>query len=42
MVIDKYRNPKWRHENIAAVRDIDVAQMLMPLGEDELKLEESP
>lgn len=38
-IIDKDRNPQWRH-GLDALPDIAVAQMLMPLGRDALKLEE--
>ncbi len=38
-VIDRDRNPRWRHSDINAVSDLDVVRMLMPLGDDELKLE---
>lgn len=39
-IIDKDRNPNWKHENIDAVTSMDVAQMLMPLGKDELVWED--
>lgn len=38
-VIDRDRNPRWRHADIDAVSDLDVVRMLMPLGDDELRLE---
>ncbi len=38
-VIDRDRNPRWRHSDIDAVSDLDVVRMLMPLGDDELRLE---
>ena len=37
-IIDKDRNPKWRHENIEDIRPIKVSKMLMPLGPNTLKL----
>lgn len=39
-IIDKDRNPRWKHEGPEALPDVDVARMLMPLGEAGLKLEE--
>ena len=39
-IIDKDRNPKWRHDHISDVTAMDVAKMLMPLGENALKLGE--
>lgn len=38
-IIDKDRNPTWRHE-IGAVSDINVAQMLLPLGRDALTFDD--
>jgi enoyl-CoA hydratase len=40
-VIDKDRNPKWRHADPTAVPANDVARMLAPLGANGLKLEEA-
>ncbi|MDW4548105.1 enoyl-CoA hydratase/isomerase family protein [Defluviimonas sp. D31] len=39
-IIDKDRNPRWRHESAEAVPAAEVAKMLMPLGEDALTFEE--
>jgi hypothetical protein len=39
-VIDKDRRPKWRHGAPDAVTQEEVAEMLAPLGEMELKLTE--
>ncbi|MGB3177746.1 MAG: enoyl-CoA hydratase/isomerase family protein [Albidovulum sp.] len=39
-IIDKDRNPRWRHESADRVPAIDVSQMLMPLGPDTLTFEE--
>lgn len=39
-IIDKDKSPRWRHADLASVPDRDVAQMLAPLGEHGLKLEE--
>ena len=39
MVIDKDRNPTWRHSDITEVTETDVARLLAPLGEAALKLE---
>lgn len=39
-IIDKDKTPSWRHDNMEAVPAIEVSKMLMPLGEDELTLEE--
>ena len=39
-IIDKDRNPKWRHPGPEAVPDEDVAAMLAPLGAEALDLEE--
>ena len=41
-IIDKDRNPKWRHASLGEVTPLDVARMLMPLGENTLKLEGRP
>lgn len=40
-IIDKDRNPKWKIPTLQDIRDVDVTKMLMPLGENELKLEET-
>ena len=37
-IIDKDRNPRWQHSALGDVSAMDVARMLMPLGEDELSL----
>jgi enoyl-CoA hydratase len=37
-IIDKDRNPKWRHARIEDVSEEDVARMLAPLGEDALSI----
>ncbi|RMD90200.1 MAG: hypothetical protein D6811_11040 [Alphaproteobacteria bacterium] len=37
-IIDKDRNPRWRHDGPEAVNAMEVAKMLMPLGADELDL----
>ena len=37
-IIDKDRNPKWRHASPAEVTAHDVAAMLAPLGDDDLSL----
>ncbi|MGB8623512.1 MAG: enoyl-CoA hydratase/isomerase family protein [Paracoccaceae bacterium] len=39
-IIDKDKTPHWRHDDAEHVPATDVAAMLMPLGEQELKLEE--
>ena len=39
-IIDKDRNPRWRHEGPEAVPAVDVAKMLMPLGAEALKFGE--
>lgn len=39
-IIDKDRNPRWRHARLTAVPPEDVAAMLAPLGQDALQLEE--
>ena len=38
-VVDKDRSPRWRHGDLDAVSSMDVAKMLLPLGDDELKIE---
>ena len=38
-VIDRDRNPRWRHSGIDSVSSLDVVRMLMPLGQDELRIE---
>ncbi|PWE30441.1 enoyl-CoA hydratase [Maritimibacter sp. 55A14] len=40
MIIDKDKTPHWRHAGIEQVTAADVSRMLMPLGAQELKLEE--
>lgn len=35
-IIDKDRNPRWRHRCVAEVTAVEVAEMLAPLGPDEL------
>ncbi len=37
-IIDKDRTPNWRHSDITAVSAMDVANMLMPMGDKKLKL----
>ncbi len=37
-IIDKDRNPKWQHAAIEDVSEAEVSAMLMPLGENALKL----
>ena len=39
-IIDKDRNPKWRHARPEDPTPAEISAMLMPLGADELKLEE--
>ena len=39
-IIDKDRNPRWRHAGPEAVPAMDVSRMLMPLGKDALTFEE--
>jgi enoyl-CoA hydratase len=39
-IIDKDKTPRWRHDGLSSVPPLDVTKMLMPLGEDGLKLEE--
>lgn len=41
-IIDRDRNPKWAHSGPEAVTNMDVSQMLMPLGADALNWEEMP
>lgn len=38
MIVDKDRNPRWRHASVEDVPQIDVSNMLKPLGADALKL----
>ncbi|MFN3970580.1 MAG: enoyl-CoA hydratase/isomerase family protein [Gemmobacter sp.] len=38
-VIDKDRNPRWRHAGPEAVSAMDVARMLMPLGPDAWRMD---
>ncbi|MBF9032159.1 enoyl-CoA hydratase/isomerase family protein [Rhodobacterales bacterium HKCCE3408] len=35
-IIDKDRNPHWKHDSIDALPEIDVTRMLLPLGRDAL------
>ena len=42
MVIDKDRAPRWKHGSIETVPDDEARAMLAPLGDDELKLEDTP
>ena len=37
-IIDKDRDPKWRHARLDDVTPVEVSRMLMPLGRDALKL----
>jgi hypothetical protein len=37
-VVDKDRNPVWRHASITDVGDLEAMKLLMPLGENDLKL----
>ncbi|MGC9418441.1 MAG: enoyl-CoA hydratase/isomerase family protein [Rhodovulum sp.] len=39
-IIDKDKSPAWRHPDLTSVPQADVSDMLAPLGNDELKLEE--
>ncbi len=39
-IIDKDRSPRWRHDGIDAVTAAEVAEMLAPLGADDLTFEE--
>jgi len=41
LVIDKDKSPKWKHDNVEKVPDIDVARMLMPLGANTLSFAET-
>jgi len=41
-IIDRDRQPKWAHTTPEAVTDMDVSQMLRPLGPDALNWEEMP
>ena len=38
-IIDKDRNPAWRHSGVENVPQAEVVKMLMPLGADRLMLE---
>ena len=40
-IIDRDRTPRWRHERSEAVPPVEVANMLAPLGADELTWEET-
>ena len=42
MVIDKDRAPNWQHPTLDDVGHLDVVQMLLPLGDDALNLEDQP
>jgi enoyl-CoA hydratase/carnithine racemase len=37
-IIDRDRTPRWRHAAIESVTDTEIAAMLAPLGESELRL----
>jgi enoyl-CoA hydratase len=39
-IIDKDRNPRWRHDSAEAVSVMEVSKMLMPLGAQALTFEE--
>lgn len=39
-IIDKDRNPTWKHASAEAVSGMEISQMLMPLGAETLKFEE--
>lgn len=39
-IIDKDRNPRWRHDSAEAVSTMEVSKMLMPLGANALTFEE--
>ncbi|RMD48004.1 MAG: enoyl-CoA hydratase/isomerase family protein [Alphaproteobacteria bacterium] len=39
-IIDKDRNPRWRHPDPESVPALEVTRMLLPLGAEELRLEE--
>ena len=41
MIIDKDKAPKWAHDRMDAPSPAEVSAMLMPLGAEELKLEDS-
>ena len=41
-IIDKDRNPKWRHANWSDVTGADVLRMTLPLGKDALNWKETP
>ncbi|WP_394197938.1 3-hydroxyisobutyryl-CoA hydrolase [Litoreibacter albidus] len=41
-IIDRDRTPKWAHDTPDAVTDMDVAHMLMPLGDAALNWKEMP
>ncbi|PTX55770.1 enoyl-CoA hydratase/carnithine racemase [Litoreibacter ponti] len=41
-IIDRDRQPKWAHEGPDKVKDIEVAQMLLPLGSEALNWEDMP
>ena len=38
-IIDKDRNPNWRHGSFEDVTTIEVSSILMPLGENALNLQ---
>lgn len=40
-IIDKDRNPRWKHQGPANVSSLDVSRMLMPLGAEALQIEEA-
>lgn len=40
LVIDKDKSPQWKHDSAESVPDIDVARMLMPLGDNILSFAE--
>ena len=40
-IIDKDKSPKWAHDGVDAASPADVFAMLLPLGSDELKLEDA-
>ena len=39
LIIDKDNAPRWKHAGLAEVSDVDVMQMLLPLGEQALQQE---
>lgn len=39
-IIDKDRNPHWRHASLSEVTEDEIAHMIAPLGENELDLQE--